>query len=85
MGQFERNLIRERTKAGLAAARARGKKGGRQKTLDKEKTKRLYKLYDEVNGDGNRKYALKEICEMMGISRSSLYRYLGQRETDLLT
>jgi hypothetical protein len=64
---------------GLAAARARGKKGGRQKALDKEKTLRLYKLYDEVNGDGSRKYAIKEICEMMGISRSSVYRYLGQR------
>jgi predicted transcriptional regulator YheO len=37
-------------------------------------------LYDETNADGSRKYAIKEICEMMGISRSSLYRYLGQRE-----
>ena len=79
LAEFERNLIRERTKAGLAAARARGKKGGRQKTLDKEKTLRLYKLYDETNADGSRKYAIKEICEMMGISRSSVYRYLGAR------
>ena len=79
LAEFERNLIRERTNAGLAAARARGKKGGRQKALDKEKAERLYKLYDEVNADGSRKYAIKEICEMMGISRSSLYRYLGQR------
>jgi len=53
-----------------ALARARGKKGGRQKMLDKEKTERLYKLYDETNADGSRKYAIKEICEMMGISRS---------------
>jgi len=80
LAEFERNLIRERTNAGLAAARARGKKGGRRKTLDKEKTERLYKLYDETNTDGSRKYAIKEICEMMGISRSSVYRYLGQRE-----
>jgi DNA invertase Pin-like site-specific DNA recombinase len=80
LAEFERNLIRERTNAGLAAARARGKKGGRQKALDKEKTERLYKLYDETNGDGSRKYAIKEICEMMGISRSSVYRYLEQRE-----
>ena len=80
LAEFERNLIRERTRAGLAAARARGKKGGRQKMLDKEKTERLYKLYDETNVDGSRKYAIKEICEMMGISRSSLYRYLRQRE-----
>ena len=79
LAEFERNLIRERTKAGLVAARARDKKGGRRKTLDKENTQRLYKLYDETNADGSRKYAIKEIYEMMGISRSSLYRYLGQR------
>jgi DNA invertase Pin-like site-specific DNA recombinase len=80
LAEFERNLIRERTMAGLAAARARGKKGGRRKALDKEKTQRLYKLYDETNADGSRKYAINEICEMMGISRSSLYRYLSQKE-----
>lgn len=83
LAEFERNLIRERTKAGLAAARARGKKGGRRKALDEEKTRRLYKLYDEANADGSRKYAIKEICEMLGISRSSLYRYLGQREASV--
>ena len=80
LAEFERNLIRERTNAGLAAARARGKKGGRRKVLDGEKAQRLYKLYDEANADGSRKYAIKEICEMMGISRSSVYRYLEQRE-----
>jgi DNA invertase Pin-like site-specific DNA recombinase len=80
LAEFERNLIRERTKAGLVAARARGKKGGRRKALDEEKTQRLYKLYGEANADGSRKYVIKEICEMMGVSRSSLYRYLEQRE-----
>jgi DNA invertase Pin-like site-specific DNA recombinase len=83
LAEFERNLIRERAKAGLAAARARGKKGGRRKALDEKKTRRLYKLYDEANADGSRKYAIKEICEMLGISRSSLYRYLGQREASV--
>jgi DNA invertase Pin-like site-specific DNA recombinase len=80
LAEFERNLIRERTMAGLASARARGKKGGRPKALDQERTQRLYKLYDETNADGSKKYAIKEICEMMDISRSSLYRYLSQRE-----
>lgn len=79
LAEFERNLIRERTNAGLAAAKARGKKGGRRRTLDDEKTQRLYKLYDATNSDGSKKYAVREICEMMGISRSTLYRYLGQR------
>jgi DNA invertase Pin-like site-specific DNA recombinase len=66
LAEFERNLIRERTMAGLAAARARGKKGGRHRALDFEKTQRLYSLYDEANADGSKKYAIKEICEMMG-------------------
>lgn len=79
LAEFERNLIRERTQAGLAAARARGIKGGRRRALNESKRQRLYKLYDEVNPDGSRKYAIKEICEMMGISKSTLYTYLGQR------
>ena len=79
LAEFERNLIRERTKAGLAAARERGKVGGRRKVLNEEKTQRLYKLYDDVNADGGKKYPIRDICEMMGISKSSLYSYLGQR------
>ena len=79
LAEFERNLIRERTRAGLAAARARGKKGGRRHALDETRRQRLYKLYDETTPDGSKKYAVKEICEMMGISKSTLYTYLGQR------
>ena len=79
LAEFERNLIRERTKAGLAAARARGKKGGRRRALDEAKVQRFYSLYDETNPDGGKKYAIKEICEMMDISRSTLYSYLRER------
>ncbi len=79
LAEFERNLIRERTQAGLAAARARGIKGGRRRALNESKRQRLYKLYDETNPDGSRKYAIKEICEMMSISKSTLYAYLSQR------
>ncbi len=79
LAEFERNLIRERTRAGLAAARARGKKGGRRHALDEARRQRLYKLYDETNADGSKEYAVKEICEMMKISKSTLYTYLGQR------
>ena len=80
LAEFERNLIRERTRAGLAAARARGMMGGRRRALDEAKCQRLYKLYDETNPDGSRKYAIKEICEMMGISKSTLYDYLAKRQ-----
>ena len=79
LAEFERNLIRERTKAGLKATRARGKKGGRRRALNEEQKQRLYQLYDDSSLDGGKKYTVKEICEMMGISRSTLYSYLGER------
>lgn len=73
LAEFERNLIRERTQAGLAAARARGRKGGRPFALDEGKRKMAIKLYN------SREHSVKEICQMMGISRPTLYNYL--RET----
>ena len=76
----ERYELHNYTKAGLENARTRGIKGGAPKVLDEERTHRLYKLYDENNSGGNRKYTVKEICKIMGISRSSMYRYLNKRE-----
>jgi DNA invertase Pin-like site-specific DNA recombinase len=70
LAEFERNLIQERTRAGLAAARARGKKGGRPKVLDEEQIKLLIRLYNE------RELSIKEICRMMNISKPTLYNYL---------
>ncbi len=75
LAEFERNLISERTLAGLSAARARGRKGGRPKALDAAKTQVLYKLYDE------KAHTIKEICRIMGISKPTLYAYLKQRQT----
>lgn len=73
LAEFERNLIRERTMAGLAAARARGKKGGRPKALGEKKQALLYQLYDE------RQHSIKEMCDILNISRSTLYNYLDKR------
>jgi DNA invertase Pin-like site-specific DNA recombinase len=73
LAEFERNLIRERTRAGLAAARARGRKGGRPRALDGKKVELAYRLYDE------RKYTIKEICRILGISKPTLYAYLKRR------
>lgn len=70
LAEFERNLIRERTQAGLQAARARGKKGGRPKALNKDKQALAVKLYDE------KKHTVNQICEMMGISKPTLYKYI---------
>jgi len=74
LAEFERDLIRERTQAGLRAARVRGRTGGRPraKGLDDEKkialARRLYQ--DKSNSIG-------EICKMLQVSRSTLYRYIS--------
>jgi len=72
LSEFERNLIRERTKAGLAAARARGRNGGRPKVLDPRQRKVAIKLYEE------REHPVQEICRIMGISKPTLYSYLRE-------
>lgn len=73
--EFECNLIKERTMAGLAAARARGKLGGRSKKLSLEKRQHIVKLYRE------KKYSVKEICNLMGISKPTLYSYLREENS----
>ncbi|NOG85166.1 MAG: recombinase family protein [Candidatus Scalindua sp. AMX11] len=70
LAEFERNLIQERTQAGLAAARARGRRGGRRKALDKEKRNVAVNLYLE------KKMTVGKICELMGISKPTLYSYI---------
>ena len=70
LAEFERNLIRERTKAGLKAARARGRSGGRRQKLSQEQIATLKKLYDSKD------HSLKEICDLFGITKPTLYRYL---------
>jgi DNA invertase Pin-like site-specific DNA recombinase len=70
LAEFERNLIRERTQAGLKAARARGRLGGRPKALSREKQALAVKLYDQ------QEHSVDEVCEMMGISKPTLYKYI---------
>ena len=70
LAEFERNLIRERTQAGLAAARPRGRTGGRPKRLDDKKRRLTVQLYREG------KHSVDELCDMMGISKPTLYSYL---------
>ncbi len=73
LAEFERNLIRERTMAGLASARSRGRKGGRPKALNDYKREVTIKLYHEG------KHTAQEIASIMGISRATLYNYLKQQ------
>jgi DNA invertase Pin-like site-specific DNA recombinase len=72
LAEFERNLVRERTQAGLTAARARGRKGGRPKLLDPAKRQLAVRLYAE------KRHTIGEICRMMGISKPTLYNYLAE-------
>jgi DNA invertase Pin-like site-specific DNA recombinase len=72
LAEFERNLVRERTQAGLSAARARGRKGGRPKVLEPAKRQLAVKLYAE------KKHTIVEICRMMGISKPTLYNYVAE-------
>ena len=70
--KFERNLVRERTQAGLNAARARGRKGGRPKVLEPAKRRLAVQLYAE------KKHKIVEICRLMGISKPTLYNYVAE-------
>lgn len=69
LAEFERDLIRERTQAGLASARARGRKGGRPRALDAKKAA----IAQTLRQDPAR--SVKEICETLGISPATFYRY----------
>jgi DNA invertase Pin-like site-specific DNA recombinase len=75
LAEFERDLIRERTSAGLAAARARGRLGGRPKKL---KTSGKVALAQRLFADKSN--PIPDICSALGISRSTLYRYVKGRE-----
>jgi len=68
--EFERDLVRERTNAGLLAARARGRTGGRPAVLDARRRQRAVALYREG------KLSPVEIARTVGCSRSTLYRAL---------
>lgn len=70
LAEFERDLIRERTQAGLSAARARGRKGGRPNRLTSKQIKQLHALYHAKTTD------ISDILNTFHISRSTFYRYI---------
>lgn len=79
LAEFERDLIRERTQAGLSAARARGRRGGRPKGLGKAtlaKAQAARTLYEK------REKTAQEIGQVLGISRATVYRYLAYPSAD---
>jgi DNA invertase Pin-like site-specific DNA recombinase len=70
LAEFERDIIRERTQAGLHAARARGRLGGRPKSLTPKKAQMAEALYKDKNN------TIDEICKTLNVSRATLYRYV---------
>jgi DNA invertase Pin-like site-specific DNA recombinase len=68
--ELERNLIHERTIAGLRAARERGRKGGRPKAIDDKTFNTAIKMYNSRN------FSVQEICSRLKINRRSFYRYM---------
>jgi len=71
LAEFERNLIRERTRAGLAAARARGRKGGRKPALHDRQVREIQALLRDPE------IKVTDVARRYGVSRTTLYRYVG--------
>ena len=71
LAQMERELIRERTNAGLAAARARGRKGGRRPKLSAKQIAHARKLLEDRNT------TIKDVAATFGVNRATIYRALG--------
>ncbi len=72
LAEFERNLIRERTHAGLTAARARGRKGGRKPALDEKQIREVKALMRDPSVN------ITNVAQRYQVSRTTLYKYAGQ-------
>lgn len=77
LAEFERTLIRERTQAGLKAARARGRQGGRPPVLSEDKRKMAQALRDDPI------QSIQAICKTLGISRTTFYRHTADKTTPI--
>lgn len=76
LAEFERDIVRERTRAGLAAARARGRNGGRPKGLPKKAESTAYAA-EALYCEGT--LSVQQIADKLSISKSTLYSYLRHR------
>jgi len=76
LAEFERTLIRERTRAGLKAARARGRQGGRPRLLSEDKRRMAQALRDDPS------QSVAAICKTLGIARTTFYRYTQSKKVE---
>jgi DNA invertase Pin-like site-specific DNA recombinase len=71
LAEYERSLIAERTRAGLIAARARGRRGGRRHTMTPGKVQLA------MAAMGNEETVVNDLCRELEITRQTLYRYVS--------
>ncbi|MGB8381846.1 MAG: recombinase family protein [Dermatophilaceae bacterium] len=78
IAEFEHALLSERTRDGLAAARARGRTGGQKPKLGPRQVKLAQAMYDETGADGKRAYTVAQIAAEFGVTRPTVYRHLAK-------
>ena len=76
--EFQRELIVEGTREGLAAARARGRTGGRKPKLNARQAATVRRMYQATGPDGKRQHTVAEIAEAVGVHRTTVYDYLNK-------
>ena len=76
IAEFEHALMSERTRDGLAAARARGRTGGQKPKLGVRQVQLARQMYDELDERGKRRYTVGEIAAEFGVTRPTIYRHL---------
>ena len=74
VAEFERDIIRERTRAGLKAARARGRKGGRPRAVTDKQLQAIFSVYDQ------NQTSISDLCAMFKIKKQTFYGYLKKRK-----
>ena len=78
--EFQRELIVEGTREGLAAARARGRTGGRKPKLNARQAATVRRMYAATGPDGKRQHTVAEIAEAVGVHRTTVYDYLRKED-----
>ncbi len=80
IAEFEHALMSERTRDGLAAARARGRTGGQKPKLGPRQVTLARAMYDELGPDRKRRYTVAQIAEELAVTRPTIYRHLAAQE-----
>jgi len=78
IAEFEHALMSERTRDGLAAARARGRTGGQKPKLGVRQVQLARQMYDELDERGKRRYTVSQIAAEFGVTRPTIYRHLTE-------